>query len=67
MVQTSIDFVLNYLSEIISGVIGGLIGSGITFHFTRQYYMRIQDKSQVQKNGMFSRSNTQIGEINVRK
>lgn len=59
MVQTIINFILNYISEIISGVIGGIVGSGITIHYTKN--------NQTQKNGAFSKNNTQIGEINVRK
>lgn len=43
MTQKIIDFLLNHLSEIISGVIGGLVGSGVTLHYTQN--------KQIQKNG----------------
>lgn len=58
------DFSLKDLIELIFGFFAG---SGISFHLTRQYYTRIHDGSQVQKNSMFSKNNTQIGEIHVRK
>lgn len=52
--------------DLIELVLGFLTGSGISFHFTRRYYLKVIDKSQVQKNGLFSHNNTQIGEMNVR-
>lgn len=54
------------LKDLIELVLGFLTGGGIYFYFTRQYYTRVQNKSQVQKNGLFSHNNAQIGEINVR-
>lgn len=54
------------LKDIIEIVLSFLLGSGITFHFTKQYYVGKVDKI-TQKNGAFSKNNTQIGEINVRK
>lgn len=35
MMQVIIDFILKYLSEIISGIIGVIIGSGITLRYIR--------------------------------
>ena len=57
------DFTLKDMIEI---VLSFLFGSGITFHCTRQYYVGKVNKI-TQKNGAFSKNNTQIGEINVRK
>ena len=54
------------LKDIIEIILSFLIGGGIVFHFTRQYYVGMVNKI-TQKNGTFSKNNTQIGEINVRK
>ncbi|MBQ7412881.1 MAG: hypothetical protein IJV07_01215 [Alphaproteobacteria bacterium] len=52
--------------DLIKIVLSFLLGSGITFHFTKQYYLGKVNKI-TQKNGALSKNNTQIGEINVRK
>lgn len=58
------DFIWQYLKEIVLSIIAG----GLAFHFTKKYYVKTMNKNkQIQKNGAFSKNNTQIGEINVRK
>lgn len=57
------DFTLKDFIEIILGI---FVGSGITFNFTKKYYSKTINKI-TQKNGTFSKNNTLIGEINVRK
>lgn len=54
------------LKDIIEFVIGLLVGSGVSFHFIRKYYSK-KINEITQKNGAFSKNNTQIGVINVRK
>ena len=57
------DFTLKDFIELILGI---FVGSGITFNFTKKYYSKAINKI-TQKNGAFSKNNTQIGDINVRK
>ena len=57
------DFIQKDLIEFILGL---LVGGGISFHFIRKYYSK-KINEITQKNGAFSKNNTQIGVINVRK
>lgn len=57
------DFIQKDLIEFILGL---LVGGGISFYYTRNYYTK-KINEIIQKNGAFSKNNTQIGVINVRK
>ncbi len=54
------------LKDLIEFILGLLVGSGVSFHFIRKYYSK-KINEITQKNGAFSKNNTQIGVINVRK
>lgn len=54
--------------DFIEIILSFIAGGGLAFHFTKKYYVKTINKNkQIQKNGIFSKNNTQIGEINVRK
>ncbi len=48
MINVIIQFLINHLSELISGTIGGIVGSGITLSWNK--YISNKQNSQNNKN-----------------